>query len=210
MEDGSGLMDPLRLLPFLLAPFEGPGGFHIVEWRGEKPDARWVPVGEPQTLSRLLASNLAFEADLTLGAVPYAERGSRLMHASGAALFVRTETGDSARRLAKFKQRPTLVLREGRTNKHVAFWALASGLYAEDIERANRRLSYALNTKAMHTTPDFRFHPPGAVIREGRSRPLMVSVAEQTDELYPVSMTRKLKDRPKPDPSKWKVAHATA
>jgi hypothetical protein len=105
--------------------------------------------------------------------------------------------------LAGFNPRPTLVLQEGKTNRMTAFWMLAKSLKPEDIERANRRLSYALHTKPMHCSPAFMFNPPGVILRQGRSRPVVVHVAEQSEELHPVCMTKGLKDRPKADPSRW-------
>lgn len=199
------MTDPLDVLLFGLPAH---GGFQLAEWtQDDVPLARWIAVDETKWLRWLCQSDAAKRGDLSLTAVPYGDRGSRLMQVDGAALWVRTETGDSVKRLARFKPVPTIVLQEGTTKRMVAFWMLERGLSPENIERANRRLSYALNTKAGDCGPSFRFHPPGVILREGRSRPVVVHVAEQTDELYPVTITKRLKDRPKPDPSKWsKVA----
>lgn len=202
------MSDPIDLLAFGLPDS---CGFHLVEWTYEGHlCARWIPVGRLEWFRWCLRSERATRGDLTLSAVPYAESGSRLAQTHGAALWVRTETGESVKRLASFKPRPTLIVQEGATNRMVAFWMLRGGLSPDDIERANRRLSYALHTKAGHCEPSFRFHPPGVVLRKGRSRPVVVHVAEQTDELHPVSLTRRLKDRPKPDPSKWSRVPALA
>lgn len=198
------MTDPRDLIPLILGSFEDPRAFHIAEWEDdERRHVRWIPVHELGWLRWLQRSSCADRFDLTLGAVPYAEQGSRLMHGLGSCFWVRTESGESVRRLERFKPRPTLILREGSTNRMVAFWALERGLYAEDIERGNRRLSYALQTAAKHCEPAFRFHPPGTVIRAGRARPVVVHVHDCTEALFPVSMTRRLKDRPKPDPSKF-------
>jgi len=193
--------DPIDLLLFGLPAARG---YHLAEWvQDDEPFARWIDVGDVAHMRWLCGSQAAKRGDLTLTAVPYSDRGSRLMQADGSALWVRTESGKSAQLLARFKPRPTLVLQEGSTNRMTAFWMLNGALKPEDIERANRRLSYALHTKAGDCEPTFRFHPPGVILRQGRSRPVVVHVVEQTDELHPLSLTRRLKDRPKPDPSKW-------
>lgn len=199
-------MSPDRLIPLMLT---GERGFHMAEWIPEGEDAgvsRWIPTTETRHLSWLMRSSVAKRCDLSFSAVPFLHDGSRLMHAHGAALWVRTESGESAKRLASFKPEPTLVIREGATNRMVAFWALGGALAPDDIERANRRLSYALLTAAKWCKPGFMFHPPGVILRHGRARPVPVVVESQTEALYPVSMTRHLKDRPlPPDPSEWKA-----
>jgi hypothetical protein len=193
--------DPIDVLAFGLP---STAGYHLAEWtQGEDALARWIPVEDVGWLRWLLRSSCATRGDLRLSAVPYAHSGSRLVQTAGGALWVRTESGDSVRRLASFRPRPTLVLQEGTTNRMTAFWMLAKPLCPDDIERANRRLSYSLNTRAGDCSPSFTFSPPGTILRQGRSRPLVVQVAEQTDELHPLCMTKGMKDRPKPDPSKW-------
>lgn len=204
------MTDQHELVWSMLADFDGGSSFHVVEWQdGDLSTARWVGTQERPYLLWLLRSELAYRADLRLTAVPYAHDGSYGLQVRGSVLWVRTDTGDSVKRLASFKPRPTVVLQEGSTNRMVAFWALRKGLLPDDVERANRRLSYALHTKAMHCTPAFRFNPPGVILRHGRSRPIAVHVAEQTDELHAVaSIVKNLKDRPKPDPSKWRPVAA--
>jgi hypothetical protein len=193
--------DPIDVLAFGLP---STSGYHLAEWTQDgEPFARWIPVEDVGWLRWLLRSSCATRGDLRLSAVPVADFKSRLLRTHGSALWVRTETGDSVRRLASFRPRPTLILQEGTTNRMTAFWMLARPLCPDDIERANRRLSYSLGTKAGHCSPAFMFHPPGTILRQGRSRPLVVQVAEQTDELHPLCMTKGMKDRPKPDPSRW-------
>jgi hypothetical protein len=93
-----------------------------------------------------------------------------------AVLWVRTEGKAQAAALKRFRPSPTVVLSEGSTSRKVALWSLDRPWGFEVIERANRRLAYALRTAPKWSVLEFDFAAPGSCLRAGRARPVPVVV----------------------------------
>lgn len=217
--------DALELLFAMLA---GSGrGWHAVEYFEDgRREWCWLRAGQPRVPLRRPVSDafvstlerLAWEREPMLTPTPCVHHGRHLPLALPTVLWARCETRDSERRLGRFQPEPTLILREGASCRVTAFWALQKPLNLDHAERANRRLSMALETRRKHAELGFRFHPPGTVLRSGRSRPVAVVVAGGSEEAYPAGLVvgddarrraRFPKLRDAPDPDAWrKVATA--
>ena len=175
-------------------------GFHVVR----DDAASWFVKGADRR--KLLKAIELHGPVCTVSTVPCLDLGSFRMRGDSGCLWVRTETKDSARRLARFTPEPTIVLREGDTVRQVALWWLTALCPAGKLERANGRLSYALRTKLKWGTAGFEFHPPGTVIRQKR-REIEVTAVGGTGEPVPVGrLLGGLRDRP--DPPDWRTQNA--
>jgi hypothetical protein len=124
------------------------------------------------------------------------------------ALWVRVESKAAAARLRRFPLRPTLVIGEGRAARETAFWALRTPHNVEQAQRANNRLAYHLRCRrggrdAPANPDEFTFAPPGTLLREGRKRPVPVTVRRLGAERY---AARRLYGwlRDPPDPDAWR------
>jgi hypothetical protein len=194
-------------LELLWAMTSGARGFHVIEWRDPREGLQqhWVDVGDRRRyvdLIDFLSREMAVE--LEVSAVPRPERGHGT--AGGAhCLWVRTEGRKQLQRLERFRPRPTLVLEEGDSTRRIALWALlGDGLNFERVVRANKRLAHALGAPKKHAAPEFMFNPPGSTLREKRARPVLIRVAERTDELYTLGQAvGRLRDAP--DPDAWRT-----
>jgi hypothetical protein len=74
-------------------------------------------------------------SDLSVCARPYSDRGSFRLEAPVCAVWARTETKRQVSALSAFPVEPTLVLREGGTCRHTAFWALRKPLDPDDSRK---------------------------------------------------------------------------
>ena len=177
---------------------QGPG-WHVLR----DPEGSWfVKACDPRKIGK--AIELHGPADVTVSAVPRLELGNFRLTGDSPVLWVRAETRDSCKRLARFTPEPTLVLREGDTVRQVALWSLTRPCPAGKLEEANGRLSYNLRTKMRHGNPGFVFHPPGTVIRLKR-REIEVVAAGGSGEPVPAGrLLGRLRSRP--DPPDWRQA----
>jgi hypothetical protein len=182
-------------------------GFHLVTWHHpeEGLQRHWIGVGEQARYVGMidyLSRDMALEVEVS--AVPRPERGhgsAGLAHC----LWARTEGAKQLRFLERFKPRPTLVLEEGDSTRRVALWAVNQALPYDWVVRGNKRLAHALRAPKKWAEPEFMFNPPGSCLRDGRSRPVLIRVAERNDEIYtPKDVVGRLKDAP--DPMAWKQA----
>jgi hypothetical protein len=198
-------------LELLCAVAAGPG-YHVREhdWpAGERNDrvAAWLPAEDWRRTAASAALWADYGASVSLCA--YASRGSYRRHALGSCLWTRVDTGRSWDALRRFEPAPSLVLQLGRAARYIAVWALRKPLLPEDVERANRRLAHAFGGMKKWGGLDFRCPVPGAVLREGRKRPVVVSVVSRGEGLYAAgAVVRRLKDAP--DPNAWRQREAAA
>lgn len=176
------VIDPARML-WQMIKGDGPGYLQF-RWRYDgglfEPEspfhvpAQWV--GPTFVRSDLDATCLRLFglADCSVGAVPRQRPDARYL-AGANVLWARLETGKHAEALARFRPAPSLVLREGKSPRRVALWALSSPLSLSYLERANRRLAHRLGTKKKWGAAEFEFHPVGTELSFGReSRPNVV------------------------------------
>lgn len=113
---------------------------------------------------------------------PMREANNYREHLAASCLWARVESGEAARRLEAFRPEPTIVLRDGKTVRRTALWALTQELEVEWVRELNRRLQHRFGAPKKHAEVDFAFHPPGTVIRRGRA--VEVVVERVVEALY--------------------------
>lgn len=174
-------------------------GFHVIRDNGT---SWWVPARSWRTI--LKALELHGDGS-TITMVPRMDIGShRLTVAESPVLWVKTESRDACKRLARFKPEPTIVLREGDTVRQVALWSLTTGCPVDKLERANGRLSYRVGAKKLHGVPGFEFFPPGAVVKLKRKEIPVVAAGGSGEPVPAGQLLNGLRDRP--DPPDWRAA----
>lgn len=128
---------------------------------------------------------------------------------STAVLWARVEGKKDAQALARFRPRPTLLLREGSTSRYVAVWSLRRPLSYDWMVRGNKRIAHKLFApKKWAGDAEFMFPCPGSCLRVGRARAVPVRL-ERFDPaaLYVArDVVGKLKDAP--DPNAWRAPAA--
>jgi hypothetical protein len=179
-------------------------------YRTLQPDTGWFLVKRPAEAKWVKATRcrafekaidpLLYPGDVTVNIVPLLKFEEELYHTGSRCLWTRVEDGRSLAALRRFNPGPSLVLREGRTVRHVAVWALTRTLEPMDTVRANKRIAHALGPGARKKwcDVDFRLRPPGTVIRTG-ARPVLVHVAGGHGErMRSVDVVGGLRDAPDP------------
>lgn len=187
----------------------GNGGFYAIrltQHDGKRVTA-WPGVHRRAWIESIVR-DFSWNGDLEWSARPYLDRGSRRLMASTGAVWVRTESGRQASALSAFPLEPSLVLREGGSPRHVAFWFMRRELDYEDGVKVNRHLAHALRVPKKWAE-QMVFAPPGAVIRSGK-RPVQVGVAGGSEELYSMRQLARHLPRRIPDPLAWRSVAARA
>ena len=115
----------------------GPG-LHEIQCRYSEGPARiWMPCEKRRPFERIVKAN-----DCYVSAVPRMQENS-ITWGAAHILWLRLDRPDCAERLARLPVGPTLVVREGRSSRRYALWALSRPLSGDWIDRANARLSHA-------------------------------------------------------------------
>jgi hypothetical protein len=187
----------------LLWAMLGASGFHVFrlgDWEGRTVHL-WRPVSDRARFVGTIRAH-GWASDLAMCARPYSDRGSFRLEAPVSAVWARTETRRQVSALSAFPVEPTLVLREGGTCRHTAFWALRKPLDPDDSRKVCKHLAHALRTPKKYGDCLW-FAPPGCVIRE-KARPVPVVVAHKSEELY--SMRRLARHLPRtiPNADAWR------
>jgi len=114
----------------------GPG-FHEITCRYSEGPARiWMPCSRKHPFERIVRAD-----DCYVSAVPRRSEDS-LAYGAAHVLWVRLDRPEAGERLSKVPLAPTAVLREGRSSRRYALWALSQPLWGDWIDRANARLSH--------------------------------------------------------------------
>jgi len=115
----------------------GPG-LHEIQCSYSEGTARiWMPCDRRRPFARIVRAD-----DCFVSAVPRTSEHA-LDYGRAHILWARLDRPDCAERLAKLPVAPTLVVREGRSSRRYALWALSRPLSGPWIEQANARLSHA-------------------------------------------------------------------
>lgn len=141
---------------------------------------------------------LCWEREPMVNVLPFRRAGHYLERVDSSVLWARTHSGAAAAKLRQFRVLPDVVIREGGTNRYVAFWALVDPLAPDLCERANRRLAKYLNAgQYADAAADFTFYLPGTVVRLGRGRPLPVELTRYEPAVHSArEVVGHLKDPP--------------
>jgi hypothetical protein len=115
----------------------GPG-LHEIQCTYSEGTARiWVPCERRRPFERIVRADNCF-----VSAVPRTSEDS-LSYGESHILWARLDRPEAGERLGKVPLAPTLVLREGRSSRRYALWALSRPLSGAWIDQANARLSHA-------------------------------------------------------------------
>jgi hypothetical protein len=110
------------------------------QWREVRVDGTtcWIPCERPRPLIRLLAG----ASSAQVGPVSRSAQDTYALAPSWV-LWARLERPGCADLLGRLPVGPTLVVREGRSSRRTALWALSRPLCGPWITRANERLAHA-------------------------------------------------------------------
>jgi hypothetical protein len=190
MPDG-GVGDSLRLLGFAVGYA---GGFAPLYVDGRGRPTRWIEHRED------LVSSVAWldehEHEVALGLpCPATNNGGPITSTILWSWIEGSKQYDYARR---FRPIPSIVLKLNGSRR-LLLWLLASPVTV-GIERANKRISYALRAKQNLSSPDvLRIPLPGTSLRFGRARPVPIEVTRATlDEYEPGTIVGNLREPPPP------------
>jgi hypothetical protein len=114
----------------------------------------WVP-----THKRRAFVELMLEPDVRVSFVPRTERDAFAV-AQTHVLWARLERPASADLLSRLPVGPTLVIREGRSSRRTALWALSRPVSGDWIARGNERLSHACKGRRRTADPSSLFESP--------------------------------------------------
>lgn len=188
-------MNPLTVLWQILASGTG---FHELVADGERT---FCPVESRWTFERTIPSCARAGMTISLSAAPRSKPDSMTV-APASVVWARLESGKGADALQRFSPAPTLVLREGKTVKRTAFWALRRPLAYDWALRANKRVAHALGAAKKHADPSFMFTPPGC---EADGKIVWVEFADEAGTLFmPNQVVAHLRDAPAP--RDWRAA----
>lgn len=195
--------DPSKTLWAMLGG-EEPG---YLEFRF-RAEGQWQGPHYVNTTQRAACLRLMRMEHSSVGAIP--RRRPEQGYLTGASvIWARLQTAKHAETLARFNPGPTMVLREGKSPRRVALWALAEPLNLVWSERANKRVAHALGTQKKWGAAEQHFHPPGTTLVLG-ARPVRVW-AEHLDPgaLYLArGVVGHLRDAP--DANAWKKERSAA
>jgi RepB DNA-primase from phage plasmid len=162
---------------------------------------RFFRASEPQAAATA-ATVLAQIGDVYVGCAVRSQRaGSKNAVAHSWVLWVDCDDHKAGAALDAFRPKPTIVVRTSRRGRH-AYWALDRPLAVEELERANRRLSFALGADAACADAARILRPPATV--NHKYEPAFPVMLERytPDRLHAQSVVGTLCDPPSMLPSR--------
>jgi hypothetical protein len=114
----------------------------------------WVPCVRRRPFEHLLT-----EPDVRVSFVPRTERHAFALGKSYV-LWARLERPACANLLGRMPVPPTLVIREGRSSRRTALWALSRPVSGDWITKGNERLSHACQGRRGAADPSSLFPSP--------------------------------------------------
>jgi hypothetical protein len=172
------------------------GQFHEVHVGGA---CCWIPCEQRRAFTRLLSAD-----DVRVSCVPRTHRDD-LCWARTRVLWARLESPECAPRLAQLRVPPTLVVREGLSNRRTALWALSAPLEGRWIIRATERLAHALKGRRGAAAPSSLIVSPFTRITLGRARPSRCYVEYESETFTSArEIVGGLRDAP--EPYDWRAA----
>lgn len=124
-------------------------------------------------------------------------------------LWARLETKKHAEALSRFRRGPSMVIREGRTQRRWALWWLQDPLRLDVVARGNRALAFTLGCVQKYgAEPETLFLPcPGSLMTLGRPKPLEVAVEfTAPDRRYRPGDFRGVVRKPPEKSTEWRRA----
>jgi hypothetical protein len=162
-------------------------------------DTVWLPCSNRRAFTRLIVAG-----DCMVSVVPRTTRHP-LDLGQAWVLWTRLERPGCAEKLSRLAVAPTLVLREGRSSRRTALWALSAPLWGEWITRATERLSYALGGRRGAADASALIPSPFTRQTFGRRTPARVYQEFESDSRATArEIVGGLRDAP--DPDAWREA----
>lgn len=121
--------------------------------------------------------------------------------AATSVLWATIDSRDSARRCARFRPLPSMVLKLGRGAKRIVLWGLRESVPGMLAESGNKQLAYRLRAPYRMVDPDkLRVPLPGTFLRMDRARPapVLVTLADHQASYGRSQVVARLKDPPRP------------
>jgi hypothetical protein len=140
-----------------------------VRWRTTRGmGRRFVSVGDRITIAQL-ALRVAAWTDVYVGVLPrWRPAGGRAaVVGDGRTVWVDLDSDVAARALEPVEPAPSLVVASGGSGHLHAYWSLTAGVPPRMIERANRRLAWALGGD-LHSADAARILRPPETVHHGR------------------------------------------
>lgn len=176
-----------------------PTGLVEMRWRTSGGMARrFLPVADRLQLTRLLAET-GERTDVYLGVLPrWRPAGGRAaVVGDGRSVWVDLDTDVATRALEPVDPAPSLVVASGGAGHLHAYWSLTAGVPPHVVERANRRLAWALGGD-MSSTDAARILRPPATLNHGRGCAAVRLVAASGAPCRLSDLTGGLLDPPAP------------
>jgi RepB DNA-primase from phage plasmid len=148
------------------------------------------------------ALTLGSRTDVYVGCAPRARRaGGRDAIARGFVLWVDCDGEAAAHALARFEPRPSIVIGSGSGSNRHAYWPLVEPLDRNALERANRRLAFALGADLSCAGAASILRPPGTrSYKHTPPAPVTALRFEPERRLTATTIVGALADPPMPDP----------
>lgn len=197
----SGTRHHLAIYCSALFGAEPAGGFIELRYkRGARPGMgqAWLAVEQPESgFDPIL--RLGQRTDVYVGVLPRVERsGRRDAVERGHVLYVDCDTPSATEALERFHPAPSLIVGSG--NGRHAYWSLWPPATPDAIERANRRLAYAIGADSRATDAARILRPPGTFNHRG-AEPLAVKLLSVNVETFTVAeVVGELSDPPRAEP----------
>jgi hypothetical protein len=174
-------LPPRQGLVAFMATLAGPQPSGFLELRYRRADGdgmrqRFFDARTPNAAA-MAATVLSRQGDVYVGCAPRSERsGGKDAIEGGWTLWVDCDDETAIGALEAFEPQPAIVVRTSRRGLH-AYWPLEQPLPAAELERANRRLAFALdacqsavtNAAAILRPPatrNWKYDPPAPVVLE--------------------------------------------
>lgn len=148
-----------------------------LRWRAGRGMARrFVRVADRRSVAQLVLVH-APRTDVYVGVLPRWRRagGRAAVVGDGRTVWVDLDSDVAARALEPVDPPPSLVIASGGPGHLHAYWSLSAGAPPRTIERANRRLAWAL-CGDLHSTDAARILRPAGTVHHGRGRAPVVVV----------------------------------
>lgn len=160
-------------------------GSTLIEVRWRTPSGmarRFVPVAERAAIAQII-ENTARRSDVYVGVLPrWRPAGGRAaIVGDGGTVWVDLDSEIAARALELVDPPPSLVVASGGVGHLHAYWSLSAGVPPGVIERANRRLAWALGGDLASTDAARILRPPDTV-NHGRGGAPVRFVHEEAGE----------------------------
>ena len=161
----SGQTDPLVVYLAVLFARARPSTLVEVRWRaGSGMHRRFLPAGELDEIARVVLERGAL-TDTYVGVLPRWRLAGdrRSVVGDGRTVWVDLDTETAARALEPVDPVPALTVASGGPGHLHAYWSLARAVPPQVIERANRRLAWALGGDLASTDAARILRPPSTL-----------------------------------------------